>query len=131
MADGVFVTAINCMDGRVQEPVIAWMKRRFSADFVDMITEPGPDRILTDGLPECIESVRRRVVVSVDGHGSRVVAMVVHHDCAGFPVSKETHLTALQDCIRIIASWDLPVRIVGLWVGRNWQVELVNDTHAR
>ena len=34
-----FVTAINCMDGRVQVPVIEWLKKEYKADDVDMITE--------------------------------------------------------------------------------------------
>ncbi len=130
MAVGVFVTAINCMDGRVQEPVVAWMKRRFEADYVDMITEPGPDNVMTAGPPEGLESVKRRASISVNAHGSRVVAMVVHHDCAGFPVSKEQHLAALQECVKIIASWALPVRILGLWIGEDWQVEVVSDSQG-
>ncbi len=128
MADGVFVTAINCMDGRVQEPVIAWMKRHFEADYVDMITEPGPDKVMTAGPPEGLDSVKRRVAISVNVHGSRVVAMVVHHDCAGFPVSKEQHLAVLRACIGIIETWDLPVRVLGLWVGEDWEVEVVSDS---
>lgn len=39
-----FVTAINCMDGRVQEPVIKWMKEKYNATYVDMITEAGPNK---------------------------------------------------------------------------------------
>lgn len=128
MAEGAFVTAINCMDGRVQEPVISWMKQRFKAQYVDMITEPGPDRVMTAGPVEALESIKNRVNVSVNGHGSRVVAMVVHHDCTGYPVSKDEHLTALQSCLDVIESWMFPVRILGLWVDEHWQVELVHDS---
>ncbi|MBU0718256.1 MAG: hypothetical protein KJ749_08415 [Planctomycetes bacterium] len=130
MAAGTFITAVNCMDGRVQEPVVAWMKQRFEADYVDMITEPGPDRIMTAGPPEERESIRRRVDISVNVHHSRVVAMVVHHDCAGFPVSRPQHLAALQECINTIESWVPEVRVLGLWVGEDWQVELISDSHG-
>jgi len=41
-----FATAINCMDGRTQEPVITWIKKNYHVDFVDMITEPGPVKYL-------------------------------------------------------------------------------------
>ena len=37
-----FAPAINCMDGRVQLPVIAYVKAHYSVDHVDMITELGP-----------------------------------------------------------------------------------------
>ena len=43
-----FATAINCMDGRAQEPVIEYMKKSYGVDYVDMITEPGPNRILAE-----------------------------------------------------------------------------------
>ena len=104
MAKGTFVTAINCMDGRVQEPVLRWMKQRFEVDYVDMITEPGPDKIMTSGPVDALESIKRRVSISVNAHASRVVAVAVHHDCAGYPVSKEEHLAALSKCIDIIES---------------------------
>ena len=46
MATGEFVTAINCIDGRVHIPVINWLKASFEAEFVDHITEPGADKAL-------------------------------------------------------------------------------------
>ena len=46
MSHGKFGTAINCLDGRVQLPVSNWMKMQFHLDYIDMITEPGPDKIV-------------------------------------------------------------------------------------
>ena len=43
-----FGTAINCMDGRVQEPVAKFLKEIYGIDFVDTITEPGPVKILSE-----------------------------------------------------------------------------------
>ena len=40
-----FCTAINCMDGRVQPPVIRHLQGRFNAE-VGSITGPGPDLLL-------------------------------------------------------------------------------------
>lgn len=128
MAHGRFVTVINCMDGRVQEPVSAWMKERFRADHVDTITEPGPDGILSDGPEDLIESIKSRVLISVNGHGSRTVAVVSHHDCAGNPVEREKHLEQNRASRDIVSSWDLPIRILGLWVGSDWNVEVLSDS---
>ena len=125
MPDGVFVTAITCMDGRVQEPVSAWMKKQYAAHYVDTITEPGPDGLLPDGPIETVVSIRKRTEISVKAHGSGVVAVVSHHDCAGNPVSKDEHLEQLSRSIEMVRSWGLPVRIVGLWVNEAWQVEQV------
>jgi hypothetical protein len=125
---GKFATAINCMDGRTQLPVNEWMRDQFQVDFVDTITEPGPDAILSNPTHERMDSIRKRVLISVNGHGSRVVALVGHHDCAGNPVPKEMHLhEVLKGCERL-GLWGLPIRIIGLWVGEDWTVEKVFDT---
>ena len=43
-----FCTAINCMDGRTQQPVIEFLKDKFEVLYVDSITEPGPVHILAE-----------------------------------------------------------------------------------
>ncbi len=124
MATGTFVTAINCMDGRTQVPVNDWMKASFSADYVDTITEPGPDGILSDHNHPLVTSIKNRVLISVQKHHSRVVAIVAHGDCAGNPVSKDEHLTMLRRAVDIIAGWKLNVTVVGLWLEEtDWQVQ--------
>src|SRR5664279_55162 len=101
MHTGKFVTAINCMDGRVQEPVIAWMKNEYTAQFVDLITEAGPNRVLSANSDQgAIGSIKSRIEISVKNHGSNVIAIVGHYECAGNPNGKEiqpvsyTHLRA-------------------------------------
>ena len=67
-----FCTAINCMDGRTQLPVIEFLRRQFDAAYVDSVTEPGPVRILADRAdPAAVASIRRRVEISLHKHGSR------------------------------------------------------------
>lgn len=125
---GTFVTAINCMDGRTQEPVISWMKIFCGAHYVNTITEPGPDGILAHGPAELIQSIRRRVEISVNAHGSKVVAVVAHGDCAGNPVSREEHLTHLAAALERVAGWGLPVRWIGLYVNERWLVEVISNS---
>ena len=127
MHHGKFGTAINCMDGRVQTQVVEWVKNKYSVDYVDMITEPGPDKILSQGKPDQVESIKSRVLISVNAHGSDTIVITGHHDCAGNPVSKEEHIKQVKDCIEILQSWNLPVKtIVGVWINENWAVELIN-----
>ena len=121
-----FTTAINCMDGRVQIPVIEWMKQKFNAQFVDMITEPGPDKILSKETSEMVNSIRNRVLISVEKHGSKVITITGHADCAGNPVSKEIHIEHIQKSIETIKLWNLPVTVIGLWINENWEIEEIN-----
>ena len=122
MTKETFATAINCMDGRTQEPIISWAKKTFEVDYVDAITEPGPDKILAEGPDTLVESIKNRVMISVNKHGSQNVIMVSHHDCAGNPVSKEEHLDQLKKSVDVISSWELGVKIIGVWIGKDWKV---------
>jgi len=88
-----FVTAINCIDGRVQVPVMEYLKNNCGAKYVDMITEPGPNKILGEKKNNAVlESIRKRVEISITRHASNLAAIVGHHDCAGNPVDKKTQL---------------------------------------
>lgn len=119
-----FATAINCMDGRVQIPVIEHIKRNYGVDFVDMITLPGPNGILAgSGEEGAVESIRRCVQISVDRHGSRLIAVCGHHDCAGNPNSRETQLEQIRDAMELVGSWHEGVRVIGLWINQDWEVE--------
>ena len=125
MADGVFGTAINCMDGRVQQPIIDWMKKTFNLDYVDMITEPGPDKILAEGSPEQKKTVRNKVDISVTKHGSEVIVVMGHNDCAGNPVPKEKHLEHIRAAANEITSWAYPAAVYGVWVELAGGVDIV------
>lgn len=119
------------MDGRAQDPVTTWMRRELQVDYVDMVTEPGADTAVAMGTPSQIDSIRKRVTISVEAHHSRTVAVIGHHDCAGNPVSKETHRDQIRDAVRIVESWRLPVRVLGLWLNDRWAVEVLCDTGPR
>ncbi|HUT55256.1 MAG TPA: carbonic anhydrase [bacterium] len=124
MPPGRFATAINCMDGRVQLPVIAYLKERCGVDYVDMITEPGPIKLLAERTYLTrIDSVRGLVDVSINKHGSRHIAIAGHHDCAGNPVDKDTQLKQIAASIKLIKSWGHAAEVIGLWVDENGMVE--------
>lgn len=113
------------MDGRAQVPVIDWVKRNYGIDFVDMITEPGPDRLF-GGNSADLDSIRRRVTISVNAHGSRHLVVAAHHDCAGNPVSTAEHEVQLRRALEQMLSWRLPLQeVAALWIGADWKPVLI------
>ena len=118
-----FACAINCMDGRVQDAVKNYMKENYSVDFVDMVTEPGPIKILSspEFAEELVENIKKRVDISVNHHGSKVVAIVGHFNCAGNPTEKEKQIEHLKKAKEMVKSFGFPVEIVLLWVAGDWQ----------
>lgn len=120
-----FGTLVTCIDGRVQRPTILWMREHFGLDFVDVISEPGPDKLMAEGWPNDVLPVRNKVSFSVKAHDSRLVALCGHYDCAGNPVPPEVHREQIGEGVRLLRSWDLGADVIGLWINERWQVELV------
>ena len=129
---GKFATAINCIDGRTQLPVIGYLEKRFGVDYVDMVTEPAPAMILAENKNNAqLGSIQHRLKISLEKHGSEYVAVIAHHDCAGNPVDKETQLAQIQKSIKTIRTWGFKGALLGLWVDENWLVHEIKASRSR
>jgi hypothetical protein len=125
MAQGTFGTVINCIDGRAQEPVAAWVRDNAQVDYVDTVTVPGADYALTHMAPDRMAQMRDMVAVSVNAHGSQIIAIAGHFGCAAFDADRAGHEAAIRGAVSVVKGWGLPVRVVGLWVNEQWQIEPV------
>ncbi len=98
---------------------------------MDVVSEPGPNRILAeDSDGNAAASIERRVGVSVERHRSVGIAVVGHHDCAGNPstaAEQNQHTTAAV--LRIRSSFP-HIEVVGLWVNDRWEVTELKDDSA-
>jgi len=121
-----FAVALNCIDGRPQVPVINWMKRRYDIDYLDLVTSPGVDKVLADGCGAEAERLKANVELSIAVHGIRAVAVVGHHGCAANPVSESEHFRDITASVQTVASWNLPVSVIGLWVDALGHVHVVS-----
>jgi hypothetical protein len=114
---GTFATAINCIDGRTHLPVIQFMREHCNVDYVDVITEPGPDKIMAE-LEETaiIESILSRVNISIQKHNSSTIAIVGHFDCAGNPVPEKIHKQQLAKAVDFLKEEYPDKKIIALWL---------------
>jgi hypothetical protein len=121
-----FGTAINCIDGRTQQVVMDYMKQSFGVDGIDMVTFPGADGVLSNREHSAEMALAKRAVsISVEKHGSKVISVVGHHDCAGNPGDKEHHHAHIRRAIQEVRSWRFPVQVTGLYVNDKWKIEEV------
>ncbi|MBI3631543.1 MAG: hypothetical protein HY219_01600 [Candidatus Staskawiczbacteria bacterium] len=115
------------MDGRVQGPVEKYIKENYGVDHVDMVTEPGPNKILADNTDNfLIENIKKRMVISVNHHGSKLVAIVGHFGCAGNPSGEEEQIEHLKKSKETVESFGLNTEIILLWINEYWEVEKID-----
>ena len=118
-----FCTVVNCMDGRVQLPVIRYLQDRFEVLYVDSVTEAGPVKSLAQPVDETVsQSILRRVAVSTEKHGSKVVAVIAHDDCGGNPADETTQRRQLEEAADLVAARFPEMLVLGLWLNRDWSV---------
>ncbi len=122
-----FATAINCIDGRVQEQVTLLIKESTGADYVDVITVAGPDKVLGQEAqtPE-IELIKEKVLISRNKHRSSTIFIAGHHDCAGNSVDEQNHIQDIKKAVENIKGWDMGLEVRGIWVDKNWRASLLD-----
>ncbi|WP_202079047.1 carbonic anhydrase [Caldalkalibacillus salinus] len=124
--ENTFGTVINCMDGRAQLPMIKKMRETFQVQHVDMITEPGPNKIIADQSDKpTMENIKKRLDISVHNHESSVIAIAGHHDCAGNPTTVEEQKKHLQKAKAVVQEWYPKVEVVTYWLNDRFEVEEV------
>jgi hypothetical protein len=112
------------MDGRIQEPTIKFLKEKYNTQFVDTITEPGPCKILAERTNKTLlQTLKTRIDISVHKHGSKLIAISGHHDCAGNPVSEEIQKEEVLSAILYLKKDYPEVEFIGLWIGEDWVVK--------
>jgi len=132
--DETFFTSIGCMDGRVQDPIRNFGQKLFSAEYTDTITEAGLVGLLAkENLDQALtDSIREKVLISLEKHHSKGIIVHGHQECAGNPVADDKHKNDIQKSVGIIKSLiDSSMSVVGVFVKRSfgesskWEAEEV------
>ena len=118
-----FAVAINCIDGRIQQAVSDFIITNFEVDYVDMITEPGPDKVLAERMDLfAIESIKRRLDLSINRNKSQDVSIVGHFGCLANLVEEQEHKKQILEAVQFVKAWSLPVKTIsGIWVHQDLQ----------
>ena len=119
-----FVTSIHCMDGRIQEPLINYIRRKYEVRYVDTITEPGPCKILSQNSDNLLlESIDNRLFISLNKHGSKIIFISGHYDCVGNPVPEDTQIEQLNKSEKILKLKYPKIKVKKIWINENWEVK--------
>jgi len=119
-----FATAINCIDGRIQLVVCAYMRTKYLVDYVDMITDPGPVKNLSEGVNnQVINNIKERVDISINKHNSNHIVIIGHFDCLGNPVPKEVQGEQIKQSISILSLWWPHAIATGMWIDEDSSIQ--------
>lgn len=121
-----FVTCLNCIDGRVQLPVINWVMTNYGVKYVDMITTPGMDGILADKNYN-IEDILEKIRISRNVHSTKHIFIVGHYDCLANPVKSEIHKNQIIMAVNRIKESNPSCEVIGLWLDSTSTIQIVHD----
>ncbi|MCP4310054.1 MAG: hypothetical protein GY790_02225 [Bacteroidetes bacterium] len=118
-------TVINCIDGRIQYPVMDFLRNTYDMDFFDSATEAGPLKILSERTDKCrLFSLKEQIKASLEINGSRFIALVGHHDCKGNPEERDVQEKQIDDALEYLRkAYGEEIVYVGLYVNEKWEVE--------
>ncbi|MBO4205322.1 carbonic anhydrase [Micromonospora echinofusca] len=126
-----FATILTCIDGRIQGPVAEWVKQHLDVEYLDTITEPGPEAVLATTDERDLAVLLGKVQVSQRAHGSGTLVIAAHADCAGNPVSHGERHSQLRQSLARVADRLPGTRILAIHAGRCgehcWAPELVAE----
>jgi len=102
-----FFTSVGCIDGRVQEPILAFGQKKFNAKYADTITEAGLVGLLSGGNVDQVlfDSIKKKALISLEKHHSKGIIVHGHEECAGNPVDDEKHKEDTLKAAQVIKSF--------------------------
>ncbi len=124
-----FCTVINCMDGRIQLPVLNFLRERLGVAYVDNITEAGPIKFLAEQNDQgVIQDIFNRINISINQHGSTAISVVAHYDCLGNPRPESEQRVQLDKAVKFLSEHYPEMELLALWVDSDWCVHEIKTS---
>lgn len=116
-----FFTALRCMDGRCEELVAQFGKKKFGAEYPDTITEAGLVKIIAHNpSEEFIAKLKEKLDISLNKHHSRGIVVCGHSECAANPVDDELHKNDVRKSVKLVQSFvGSSIPVIGVFVKRD------------
>ena len=126
-AGETFFTSVGCMEGRIQAVIAKYGQQKFDAKYPDTITEAGLVGLLSnDPSQELLDSIRKKVLVSVEKHHSKGIIVHGHQECAALDAVDNIHKQNILKAAEIIRSMAPNLIVKPAFVVRGnsgWEVE--------
>ena len=61
--------------------------------------------------------------ISIKKHGSKLITISGHHDCAGKPCDEEIQKQQIIKSIKDLKNIYSELKIIGLWIDKEWKMK--------
>jgi len=117
MTQPVYGAVINCIDGRVQRVVTDYLRKRWNVEYVDVITEVAPERVLAERTDsQIVARLRSQVLSSLKQQQSPRLAVAAHSDCESNRVPEDVQRQHLEAAVTWLAAEFTQAEIIGVWI---------------
>jgi carbonic anhydrase len=107
--------------------VADYLSTTFGVRHLDTITTAGLVKHLAETTSQTAHLLEN-LETSMKAHGSRQVAVVAHHNCAGNRVSDRTQKQQVATAVSLVAETYSELEVIGLWLNEQWIVERIRAT---
>ena len=117
-----FFTSVGCMDGRVQNPMLHYGQKKFGVKYADTITEAGLVGLLARENVDSVllDSIKKKILISVEKHHSKGIVVHGHQECAGNPVEDDLHKKDVLKAVKTIGALiQKDIQIIPVFITRN------------
>ncbi len=122
-----FFISVGCMDGRIQNPIAEYGKNSFSAEYPDTITEAELVGLLSKNpSQELLQSIKKKVLISIEKHHSKGIIAHGHQECARNPVDDQAHRRDVVRASELVKQMVPSLEVKPVFVVKengNWEVE--------
>ena len=110
-------TLVNCIDGTVQLSAIDFAKKIWNVEWVDVITDAAPERILSEAKDtEKVDHIHNNIDASLCNQRKKLLAIASHSDCDINKVSDRKKIEMLQRAVNHLKSKHADADVIGIWV---------------
>lgn len=110
-------TVINCIDGEVQIPAIEFLKHTWKVQWVDVITEAAPEKILSEGTDaKSIAHLLDNLKASFANQAEKRVAVAAHAGCTSNGIDEVEKKEMLRKSIGYLNQQIPGIQAVGIWI---------------
>jgi len=121
-------TMVGCFDGRIQIPALSFLHELWHSDWVDVVSETAPEKILSENKDrDAISHLHQNIKASLDTQGEQRIAVVAHSTCDSNAVPDDQKKEMLRATTLILQKRYPEASVIGIWIDKNGKPQQIES----